>query len=116
MRTILQTNHPAIQLTVFNPSLFLTRLLSRFEPMTSPLIKIDDKHIPLNRVVWVSDVPHFCGEPDCMHEGDYEVRLDVDDSLWTNTSGRNEVLKSLARWCGDTKPEDEEQGPDQTDW
>ena len=84
--------------------------------MTSPLIKIDDKHIPLYRVVWVSDVPHFCGEPECMHEGDYEVRLDVDDSLWTNTSGRNEILKSLARWCGETSPEDDDHRPDQTDW
>ncbi|MDA7864987.1 hypothetical protein N9B24_02560 [bacterium] len=84
--------------------------------MTSPIIKIDDKHLPLYRVVWVSDVPHFCGEPDCMHEGDYEVRLDVDDSLWTNGKGRNEVLKSLARWCGDAKPDDDEPEPDQTDW
>ena len=47
-----------------------------------------------------------------MHEGDYEVRLDVDDSLWTNGQGRNEVLKSLARWCGDLKPEDDDNETD----
>ena len=41
-----------------------------------------------------------------MHEGDYEVRLDVDDSLWTNSNGRDEVL-SLSRWCGDTRPDDD---------
>ncbi len=83
--------------------------------MISPIIKIDDKHLPLYRIVWVSDVPHFCGEPDCMHEGDYEVRLDVDDSLWTNGKGRNEVLQALAHWCGEPKSgeDDNESGTDE---
>ena len=53
--------------------------------MDSPIVKVDDKHVPLYRIVWVSDVPHFCGEDDCLQEGDYEIRLDVDDSLWTNS-------------------------------
>ncbi|TWT93244.1 hypothetical protein [Stieleria varia] len=76
--------------------------------MDTPLILIDDKHIPLYRIVWVADVPHFCGEEDCMHEGDYEVRLDVDDSVWTNRAGRDEVIQSLNRWCGDPRGEDGE--------
>lgn len=79
--------------------------------MDPPLIKIDDKHVPLYRIVWVSDIPHFCGEADCMHEGDYEIRLDVDDSLWTSGEGRDQVVKALARWCGDPHLDS-----DENDW
>ena len=74
--------------------------------MDSPLIKIDDKHVPLYRIVWVSDVPHFCGEDDCMHEGDYEVRLDVDDSLWTNNRDRDSLIDALNKWCSDPRGEE----------
>jgi hypothetical protein len=85
--------------------------------MDSPIIKVDDKHVPLYRIVWVSEVPHFCGEDDCMHEGDYEIRLDVDDSLWTNGEGRDMVVKSLAQWCGDPHAESDEGDPrDEGDW
>jgi hypothetical protein len=76
--------------------------------MDSPLIVIDDKHVPLYRIVWVSNVPHFCGEEDCMHEGDYEVRLDVDDSLWTNSRERDAVVDALNRWCSDPRGEEGE--------
>jgi hypothetical protein len=40
-----------------------------------------------------------------MHEGEYEVRLDVDESLWTTGDERDQVLESLNRWCSD--PSDE---------
>ena len=73
------------------------------------IVKVDDKHLPLYRIVWVSDVPHFCGEDDCMHEGDYEIRLDVDDSIWTNGSGRDAVVKALNRWCGDPRSDSNEE-------
>ncbi len=76
--------------------------------MDSPIVKVDDKHVPLYRVVWVSDVPHFCGEDDCMHEGDYEVRLDVEDSIWTNNQGRDLVLAALNRWCSDPRSDNNE--------
>lgn len=79
--------------------------------MDSPIIKVDDKHVPLYRIVWISDVPHFCGEDDCMHEGDYEVRLDVDDSIWANGEGRDAVLEALHKWCSDPRSE----GPDSND-
>jgi hypothetical protein len=82
-----------------------------FGTMDSPLIKVDDKFLPLYRVVWISDVPHFCGEDDCMHEGDYEIRLDVDDSLWTSGDQRDEVVKALAKWCSDPRL-----GSDEGDW
>jgi hypothetical protein len=71
--------------------------------MNSPIIVVDDKHLPLYRIVWVADVPHFCGEEDCMHEGDYEIRLDVvdPDSLWVNAKERDAVVAQLNRWCTD---------------
>lgn len=68
--------------------------------MDSPIFVIDDKHVPLYRVVWISDVPHFCGEEGCMHEGDYEVRLDV-ESLWVNAKSRDATLEALNNWCAD---------------
>ena len=76
--------------------------------MNSPLIKLDDKWVPLYRIVYVSDLPHFCGEPDCMHEGDYEVRLDVEDSIWVNAEGRDAAVTELSRWCGDPGSMDDE--------
>ncbi len=42
-----------------------------------------------------------------MHEGDYEVRLDVDDSVWTNREGRDQVVLTLNKWCGDPRGGDE---------
>jgi hypothetical protein len=57
-------------------------------------------------------VPHFCGEEDCVHEGDYEIRLDVDDSIWTNAAERDHVLEQLTKWCSDPLPD--ERGED--DW
>lgn len=72
----------------------------------SPLVIVDDKHVPLYRVVWVADVPHFCGEEDCGHEGDYEVRLDI-ESIWTTAKGRDEVIRALNAWCGDPGPSED---------
>ena len=86
--------------------------------MDSPIIKIDDKHIPLYRIVWISDTPHFCGEDDCTREGYYEVRLDVDDSIWTNGAERDVALKALTAWCGDPRggEESDAEGSDGAEW
>ena len=73
--------------------------------MESPLILVDDKHVPLYRIVWVADLPHWCGDKDCEREGEYEIRLDVEESVWTSLRGRDHVLASLKKWCGD--PEDD---------
>ena len=73
--------------------------------MDSPLIKIDDKHVPLYRIVYVADVPHFCGDPECMHEGEYEVRLDVDEiSIWVGQNERDLAVRILQQWCGEPPP------------
>ena len=68
--------------------------------MSSIFCRIDDKHIPLYRVMWVSDIPHFCGEDDCLREGDYEIRLEQDESVWANREERDAMLEALERWQG----------------
>ena len=68
--------------------------------MTSVFCLIDDKHVPMYRIMWISDVPHFCGQEDCQCEGDYEVRLDQDESLWASRLQRDQVLKEMQKWYG----------------
>ena len=57
--------------------------------------EIDDKHIPLYRVVWVAATPHFCGEDDCNREGYYEIRLEQGDAVWANHEERDAMLTAL---------------------
>jgi hypothetical protein len=64
----------------------------------SIFVLIDDKHVPLYRVMWVSDVPHFCGHEDCGYEGDYEVRLEQDESVFATREERDQVLRALEAW------------------
>lgn len=59
---------------------------------------IDDKHVPLARVVWVSDLPHFCGNEDCDVEGRYEIRIEGDDSLFASREERDETMNRLGDW------------------
>jgi hypothetical protein len=66
--------------------------------MRSIFCKIDDKHIPLFRVLWVSDLPHFCGEEDCLCEGQYEIRLENDESVWGTRIERDLMLKAIEEW------------------
>jgi len=66
--------------------------------MTSFMCLIDDKQVPLYRIMWVSDVPHFCGEDDCMCEGQYEVRLEHGESVWGSREDRDRVLTALEAW------------------
>ncbi len=64
--------------------------------MGSILCKIDDKHVPLYRIMWVSELPHFCGHDDCEKEGHYEVRLEQDESLWA--ASRRSEMRSSTPW------------------
>ena len=68
--------------------------------MVPILCLIDDKHIPLYRVLWVSDVPHFCGEDDCECEGLYEVRLEQGESVWGTRADRDKIVEALEAWRG----------------
>jgi hypothetical protein len=69
--------------------------------------RVDDKHVPLYRVLWVGDVPHFCGEEDCTREGQYEIRLEADESVWASRQERDEMLSALETWAGEQFGSDE---------
>ena len=68
--------------------------------MPSILCLIDDKYVPLYRVIWVGAVPHFCGSEECTCEGMYEVRLEQEESVWANRDERDRVLAALEQWQG----------------
>ena len=70
------------------------------------LCVIDDKHIPLYRIVWVADVPHFCGSDECQREGQYEVRLESGETVWASREERDAVLEALSSWGELDGPDD----------
>ena len=70
--------------------------------------EIDDKHVPLYRVVWVASTPHFCGAEDCNREGYYEIRLEQGDSVWGNQAERDAMLVALEAWQGGLEASDED--------
>ena len=74
----------------------------------SPFCMIDDKHVPLYRILWVSAVPHFCGSEQCQHEGDYEIRLEHGESMWANQEERDAVLEALDAWQNAADVDEEE--------
>ena len=74
--------------------------------MASIFCKVDDKHLPLYRVLWVSEVPHFCGHEDCVCEGQYEIRLEKDESVWADRQERDNVLSAIEAWQGGSPEED----------
>ncbi|MFP6752956.1 MAG: hypothetical protein VB855_14845 [Pirellulaceae bacterium] len=61
---------------------------------------IDDKRVPLYRILWISEVPHFCGDPECECEGRYEIRLEQGESVWANSEQRDHVCQELEKWGG----------------
>ncbi len=81
--------------------------------MSDVFCKVDDKNIPVYRIMWLADVPHFCGEEDCMREGQYEIRLEQGESVWANREERDRTLEAIERWAG-MPPEDED--PDAEPW
>ena len=75
---------------------------------------IDDKHVPVFRIMWIAVTPHFCGEEDCVREGYYEVRLEQGESVWANAKERNRVLELIESWQG-IDPVGEEEGDEEAD-
>ena len=69
--------------------------------MSQVFCMVDDKHVPLYRIMWVSDVPHYCGDENCQCEGRYEVALEHGESVWANREERNDVLLALEGWATD---------------
>ncbi|MEQ8846481.1 hypothetical protein [Botrimarina sp.] len=72
----------------------------------SILCRIEDKHVPLYRIMWVAATPHFCGEEDCLREGQYEVRLEQEEVVWASEQEHEELLKQLETWQGGLGPSD----------
>jgi hypothetical protein len=66
----------------------------------SAFCQVDGKHIPLHRVLWVSELPHFCGSDDCDREGEYEIRLEHEESVWASREERDAVLAAIEAWRG----------------
>jgi len=61
---------------------------------------IDDKHVPLYRIMWIAAVPHYCGSEECHREGQYEVQLEQNETLWANREERDAALVALEAWGG----------------
>lgn len=68
--------------------------------MKSIMCMVDDKHVPLYRVLWVAELPHFCGDPECLCEGMYEIRLEQGESVFGTQADRNRMIKALEDWRG----------------
>jgi hypothetical protein len=74
---------------------------------------VDDKHIPLYRIMWISALPHFCGASECEREGQYEIRLEQAETVWATQDERDEALAALEAWAGGEATdgcEEEEEG------
>ncbi len=59
---------------------------------------VDDKHVPLYRILWVAELPHFCGNEDCEREGEYEIRLEQGESVFGSREERDAVLAAINAW------------------
>jgi hypothetical protein len=70
--------------------------------------RIDDKNVPLYRIMWIAATPHFCGSDDCEREGDYEVRLEQGESVWASKAEREELLQAIEAWQGGVGPDEED--------
>ncbi|NLX96129.1 MAG: hypothetical protein GXY83_08130 [Rhodopirellula sp.] len=70
---------------------------------------IDDKYVPIYRILWVSSLPHFCGSPECEREGDYEVRLEDGESVWADRDERDATLAAMELWAGEGLEDDYEE-------
>jgi hypothetical protein len=79
--------------------------------MTGIFCKVDEKFVPLYRIVWASALPHFCGATECQREGQYEIRLEHDESVWASREERDAVLDAIQRWQSGTAAPDEESEP-----
>jgi len=75
--------------------------------MATGFARVDDKHIPLFRVIWIAETPHFCGQEDCQYEGRYEVRLEQGESVFGTREERDAMLAAMEHWqMGDDEHED----------
>ncbi len=64
---------------------------------------VDEKQVPVYRILWVSNLPHFCGDDDCQREGEYEIRLDGGESVWGNREERDAAMAAMESWQGESE-------------
>ena len=62
--------------------------------------RIDDKQIPIYRLIWISATPHFCGEADCQCEGLHEVALEGGETVWAKGSEMDLLMEMIEEWQG----------------
>ncbi len=73
---------------------------------TPPFCNVDDKLIPLHRILWISTLPHFCGAAECEREGQYEIRLEQGETVWATKPQRDAAQAALEEWlAGKQEPE-----------
>ena len=75
--------------------------------MGSVFCNVDGKHVPLYRVMWISELPHFCGHEDCVCEGQYEIRLEQEESVWASRQERDNMLAAIESWRGSSDHEED---------
>ena len=68
--------------------------------------RIDDKYVPLYRVLWVAATPHFCGEAECQCEGLYEIAIEGGESVWGKPEEQSKLIKMIEEWQQGSPPED----------
>src|SRR5262245_34496601 len=90
--------------------IFIPYWSKKGKSMSTVFCVIDDKHVPLYRIMWVAAVPHFCGDEKCDVEGTYEVRIEPDESLWATRDERDKCLAPLEEWVGGRGDIDKEEG------
>jgi hypothetical protein len=70
---------------------------------------VDDKLVPLYRILWIAELPHFCGDEECQREGQYEIHLEGDESVWGNVAEHEAAVAALEAWLSGEQQEDEPQ-------
>ena len=68
---------------------------------------VDDKQVPLYRIVWISDLPHFCGDAECQREGQYEIRLEQGEAVWASLPEHDAAVEALRCWLLGRQQEEE---------
>lgn len=59
---------------------------------------IDNKHIPLARILWIAELPHYCGSEECEREGTYQLQLEQGEVVWATRAERDAALEALRQW------------------
>ena len=69
---------------------------------------VDDKHIPLYRVMWIAATPHFCGAERLRSRGLLRSAPRTGRVGVGQYRGRDGILAALESWQGGTGPTDDE--------